>query len=61
MTKFRKIAGITLGMSMAFAAAVQVQAADASLNIAYQYGLAYAPLIVAQDQGLIEAAYVACE
>lgn len=57
MTKFRKIAGITLGMSMAFAAAVQVQAADASLNIAYQYGLAYAPLIVAQDQGLIEAAY----
>ena len=27
------------------------------LNIAYQYGLAYAPLIVAQNQGLIEKAY----
>lgn len=27
------------------------------LNIAYQYGLAYAPLIVAQNQGLIEKSY----
>ena len=34
-----------------------VYAEEAELNIAYQYGLAYAPLIVAQDQGLIEAAY----
>ena len=27
------------------------------LNIAYQYGLAYAPAIIAQEQGLIEKAY----
>lgn len=29
----------------------------ATLEIAYQYGLAYAPLIVAKEQGLIEKAY----
>lgn len=29
----------------------------ATLNIAYQYGLAYAPLIIAQQQNLIENAY----
>ena len=28
-----------------------------TLNIAYQYGLAYAPLIIAKEQGLIEKAY----
>lgn len=28
-----------------------------TLNLAYQYGLAYAPIVVAQEQGLIEAAY----
>lgn len=31
--------------------------AEVTLNIAYQYGLAYAPLIIAQEQGLIEKAY----
>lgn len=29
----------------------------ATLNIAYQYGVAYAPVIVMEKQGLIEAAY----
>lgn len=29
----------------------------ASLNIAYQYGLGYAPVTIAQDQKLIESAY----
>lgn len=29
----------------------------ATLNIAFQYGLAYAPLIIAQEQNLIENAY----
>lgn len=29
----------------------------ASINIAYQYGLAYAPLIICQSNGLIEKAY----
>ncbi|MBQ2802173.1 MAG: ABC transporter substrate-binding protein [Lachnospiraceae bacterium] len=29
----------------------------ATLNIAYQYGLAYAPAMIAQQQGLIEEAY----
>lgn len=28
-----------------------------TLDIAYQYGLAYAPLIIAQQQGMIESAY----
>lgn len=31
--------------------------ADVTLNIAYQYGLAYAPAVIAKEQGLIEAAY----
>ena len=31
--------------------------ADVTLNIAYQYGLAYAPAMIAKEQGLIEAAY----
>ena len=30
---------------------------EVTLDIAYQYGLAYAPLIIAQEQGFIEAAY----
>ncbi len=30
---------------------------EAEVNIAYQYGLAYAPLIIAKEQGLIEKAY----
>lgn len=30
---------------------------DAKINIAFQYGLAYAPLVVAKEQGLIEKAY----
>ncbi|MGN0038347.1 MAG: ABC transporter substrate-binding protein [Coriobacteriales bacterium] len=29
----------------------------ASLGVAYQYGLSYAPVVVAKEQGLIEAAY----
>ena len=30
---------------------------EPTLNIAYQYGLAYAPLIICQQEGLIEQAY----
>lgn len=33
------------------------QGEEAVLNIAYQYGLAYAPLGIIQEQGLIEKAY----
>ena len=35
----------------------QAQAAKAELRIAYQYGLAYAPLILCQKNGLLEKAY----
>ena len=39
-------------------AASDASAAEAkSLSIAYQYGLGYAPLIICQQQGLIEEAY----
>lgn len=31
--------------------------APASLGIAYQFGLSYAPVVIAKEQGLIEAAY----
>lgn len=31
--------------------------AEVTLNIAYQYGLAYAPVMIAQQKGLIEEAY----
>lgn len=34
------------------------EAEIAELNIAYQYGLAYAPLLIAQEQNLIEQAYL---
>lgn len=46
-------------MLTAGAAGTMAQAKDetAKLNLAYQYGLAYAPLIVAQENGMIEAAY----
>ena len=30
---------------------------SASLGVAYQYGLSYAPVVIAKEQGLIEAAY----
>ena len=33
------------------------ESAEVTLDIAYQYGLAYAPLIIAQEQDLIEEAY----
>lgn len=35
----------------------QAESAEVTLDIAYQYGLAYAPLMIAQEQELIEAAY----
>lgn len=34
-----------------------VQAADAELSLAYQYGLAYAPAVIAQEKGFIEEAF----
>lgn len=34
-----------------------VDTKEVTLNIAYQYGLAYAPLIIMQEQNLIETAY----
>ncbi len=36
---------------------VTQESSTAEINIAYQYGLAYAPLIIAKEQGLIEKAY----
>ncbi|MCM1261973.1 MAG: ABC transporter substrate-binding protein [Butyrivibrio sp.] len=36
---------------------VSVNDETVTLNIAYQYGLAYAPVVIAQEQGLIEQAY----
>ena len=40
-------------------AAQSGSSAPAEINIAYQYGLAYAPLIVCKEKGLIEEAYKA--
>ena len=51
------MSALCLGTGILLGSAIGAAADDASINIAYQYGLAYAPLIVAQDQGLIEAAY----
>lgn len=36
---------------------INVWAKGAELNVAYQYGLAYAPVMVAMERGLIEEAY----
>ena len=41
----------------AFAACADEAPGDAELSIAYQYGLGYAPVTIAQQQGLIEKAY----
>ena len=38
-------------------AAAEVTAADETLSLAYQYGLSYAPAVIAQSEGLIEKAY----
>ncbi|MBQ4531137.1 MAG: ABC transporter substrate-binding protein [Lachnospiraceae bacterium] len=35
----------------------QTENTEVTLDIAYQYGLAYAPIVIAQEQGLIEEAY----
>jgi len=41
-----------------FGSAMTASASEtATMGIAYQYGLAYAPLVVAMEQGLIEEAY----
>ncbi len=39
------------------AAPEEPAAADETLSLAYQYGLSYAPAVIAQNQGLIEQAY----
>ena len=57
MTASKKIAAMLTGIGAAAVVSFSAAAADASLNIAYQYGLAYAPLVVAQEQKLIETAY----
>ncbi len=56
------LCGVMLSMSLlgcgkgAQSEAAQ-ESSPAEMNIAYQYGLAYAPLIIAKEQGLIEKAY----
>ncbi len=49
--------GSAAGSADAPAAASDKPADVATLNIAYQYGLAYAPAIICQQKGLIEKAY----
>lgn len=41
----------------AAAASASAEASDATLGIAYQYGLSYAPAVIAMEQGLIEKNY----
>ena len=43
------------------AASVTAFAEDAELSLAYQYGLAYAPAVIAQEKGFIEEAYAAAD
>ena len=40
-----------------FAVSTTAFASDAELSLAYQYGLAYAPAVIAQQKGFIEEAY----
>lgn len=54
------LCGVILGMSLlgcGGSAQSTEETGNAEINIAYQYGLAYAPLIVAKEQGLIEKVY----
>lgn len=44
-------------MALGMASASNTFAEDVTLNIAYQYGLAYAPLTIMEQQGLIEQIY----
>ena len=55
----RKLIALALAAVLAFPAfgAYADEAGDAELSIAYQYGLGYAPVTIAQQQGLIEKAY----
>lgn len=55
----KKLVALALAAALACpAAAVYAdEAKDAELSIAYQYGLGYAPVTIAQQQGLIEKAY----
>lgn len=57
----RKLLAMLMVLALALTACGQggksTKDETATLNIAYQYGLAYAPLIIAKEQGLIEKAY----
>lgn len=59
----KRLLAMVLSLTMAVTAFAgcgsdkQASKETATLNIAYQYGLAYAPLIVAKEQKLIEKAY----
>lgn len=58
----KKILSVLLGMSLVFAlsacgGSAAKKGEDATLKLAYQYGAAYAPAVIAQDQGYIEKAY----
>lgn len=53
------LSGVLLCMSLAGCggSAESTERGTSQINVAYQYGLAYAPVIIAKEQGLIEKAY----
>lgn len=57
----KKLLAMLMTLSLALTACGQggnsTKDTNATIDIAYQYGLAYAPLIIAKEQGLIEKAY----
>lgn len=53
----KKILSILLAAVMLMTLSCTAANAESTLNIAFQYGLAYAPLIIMQEQQLIENAY----
>ncbi len=57
--KISVTAALTLAAVMVTATGLPAaaEAADTSVNLAFQYGLAYAPLTIAKEQKLIEQAY----
>lgn len=53
----KKLLTVMIVVAMLIATLIPAVAEDAHLAVAYQYGLAYAPLVVAQTEGFIENAY----
>lgn len=61
--KMKKILAVVLSFAMAFSvvgcgnASKEAENGEVKLNLAFQYGLAYAPLTIAKDKGFIEKNY----